>query len=170
MLLRGWPGDSSDATLKRWSHEGRVCGKGMTGIVTIEFSDAEGPNLGSLEGLSADPAALHQAFQHSIDHLTQARLSSVPSNALEEDVQAPTHIKESPAKVEVKSDSLALQIGNLQSEQLRLTHEGRVTTLSHPFGTLILSHSANREVSKAMAVNGVLRIAWKNLDDDDKAV
>ena len=135
----------------------------MTGIVSIEFSDHEGPELGSLDGLTADPAALHQAFHSSIDHLTQVRLSGVGPSLGGEHVEAPMHIPDSPLKIKVESDALALHIGNLHQEQLILKHEGQTTTLTHPFGTLILSHSVDREVSRALAVNGVLRIAWKDL-------
>lgn len=162
------PRDSSDDIPKRWSHEGWALGRDMTGIVTIEFSDHEGPGLGDLDGLSADPAALHQAFHSSIDHLTQVRSSGADPSPGREHVKAPAQILNSPANVEVKSDALALHIGDLHREQLILKHEGRTTTLTHPFGTLILSHSVDREVSRALAVNGVLRIAWKELRDDDE--
>ena len=73
------------------------------------------------------------------------------------------HIQDSPPKIKVDSDALALHIGNLHQEQLILKHEGQTTTLTHPFGTLILSHSVDREVSRALAVDGVLRIAWKDI-------
>ncbi len=140
----------------------------MTGIVTIEFSDHEGPSLGMLNGLSTDPATLHQAFHSSIDHLTQVRSSGVEPSLGGEYVEAPAHIQESPANIKVESNALALNIGNLHREQLTLKHEGRTTTLTHPFGTLILSHSVDREVSRALAVDGVLRIAWKELSDEGK--
>ena len=160
--------DSSEGIPKRWSHEGWASGKNMTEIVTIEFSDHEGPSLGMLDGLSADPATLHQAFHSSIDHLTQVRISGVEPSLGEEDVEAPVHIQESPTNVKVESNALALHIGDLHREQLTLKHEGRTTTLTHPFGTLILSHSVDREVRRALAVDGVLRIAWKERSGEGK--
>ena len=135
----------------------------MAGVVTIEFSDIEGPGLGALEGLDAKPAALHQAFHSSIDHLTQVRLSGVGPSQGKEHVGAPTHILDSPTIIKIEGDALALHIGALHQEQLILKHEGQTTTLTHPFGTLTLSHSVEREVSRALAVDGVLRIAWKDL-------